>query len=468
MCGITISPRLWFKALAHILLVEDNEDLLETLADWLRYEGHSVQTASDGIEASTVLKTGVFDILLLDWLIPGKSGLELSKEYRMSGGRAPIIMLTGRSSMDNQERGFDAGVDHYLVKPFNLKELSWRVRACLRRSLDSFPVVLAQNSEKQRVTTNVCKTCGATYDTTISVCFNDATVLQEESVEFFVGSPLSESYVIAGVLGRGATGTVFKAWHKKKEKVFALKLLDKTHISDATRVRRFQHEGDVLKKLEHPNIIHVHDVGVSSAGQPYLVMDYVEGRSLAGLLAKKNDTMPFKQMISINRQICEGMAHAHKMGVIHRDLKPANILLHKGAREEQVHIVDFGVAMVLSQEKSLQQLQLTGTGEILGTVLYMSPEQCMGQELDARSDIYSLGCIMYEMISGHPPLAGRNVLETLHLRINDTPPKLSTLRTDVPAAIEKIVHKSIARDQSARFDSMESLQKSLAAAIKEI
>jgi two-component system, OmpR family, manganese sensing response regulator len=138
--------------MARILVVEDNEELAQTLADWLTFEGHEVVLAYDGLEATNHIDAINFDLILLDWVMPGRSGIDVCRNYRMAGGTAPVIMLTGKVSLDNKEIGFDAGVDDYIVKPFNLKELSWRMRSWLRRSFRTFPVVMPSTIEKQEVT----------------------------------------------------------------------------------------------------------------------------------------------------------------------------------------------------------------------------------------------------------------------------------------------------------------------------
>ncbi len=445
--------------MARILVVEDDHDLADTLADWLTFEGHKVEVAYDGTDAAKAVEEDTFDLILLDWVLPGRSGIEICRAYRMAGGKSPVIMLTGKVSLDNKEIGFDAGADDYLIKPFNLKELSWRMRAWLRRSFGSFPVALSAAVERQEVQTRRCPTCDTTFDTTLSVCPDDRATLTSEVLEFLVGEPLSKNYVILGVLGSGPMSTVFKVWYKAKNQCLAMKLLESSHLKDQSYVRRFQHEGATLKKLQHSNIIGIHDFGVSSCGQPYIVMDYVEGKSLARLL-NRGHAITLKRCIDICKQICDGVGYAHAHGIIHRDLKPANVLIEKRGTSEHVRIVDFGVSRTLEDQDS-DKLRLTRSGEILGTALYMSPEQCSGRQLDARSDVYSMGCLMYEILTGRPPLSGRNVLETLHLHINETPTPIRQLRTEVPEALEKAVQKAMAKDPLKRFGSMGELASAL-------
>jgi DNA-binding response OmpR family regulator/predicted Ser/Thr protein kinase len=453
--------------MARILVVEDNEELAQTLADWLTFEGHEVVLAYDGLEAAKYIDDNSFDLILLDWVMPGRSGIEVCRNYRMAGGTSPVIMITGKVSLDNKEIGFDAGADDYIVKPFNLKELSWRMRSWLRRSFRTFPVVMPTAVEKQEVRTMLCEKCDAAFDTTVSVCPDDRTALVETTVEYLAGAPLSGNFVIAGVLGRGAMGTVFKVWQKQEQQMFALKLLDTSHLRDPSYVKRFQGEGATLKKLKHDNIIGIHDYGVTDIGQPFIVMDYVEGKSL-GRILNRGEKFALKRFVQITRQIADGIGYAHSNGVVHRDLKPANVLLAKKLNKEHVNILDFGVARLIleNDDGSCEDLRLTRSGEIFGTAMYMSPEQCLGRQLDARSDIYALGCLMYEMLCGQPPLVGRNVLETLNMQINEVAPPLRS-KIEVPELLERIVQKAMSKDPAKRFSSMEELSRSLEKCAKE-
>lgn len=446
--------------MAHILVVEDDHDLADTLADWLLYEGHQVEISCDGNDALQILGRDSFDLILLDWVLPGKSGIEICRTYRMSGGQAPVIMLTGKVSMDNKEIGFNAGADDYLIKPFNLKELSWRMRAWLRRSFGAFPKAMTESPDRQSFSARVCPVCGAMFETTLSVCPDDRTGLEEQTVEFVAGQPLSQNYAILSVIGKGPKSTVFKVWHKSNQKYHAMKILEPTYLKDQTYVKRFQHEGAILKRLEHPNVIAIHDFGISSFGQPFIVMDLVEGRSLARVLNRENQ-ISVRKAISLGSQICAGVAHAHQHRIIHRDLKPANILLEKRANnEDQVRLVDFGISRILDDQCE-DQMRLTSSGEIVGTALYMSPEQCLGHQLDARSDIYSLGCVLYEALAGTPPLLGRNVLETLNMQINSAVKPLRKIRNDIPESLDKAIAKAIAKEPDKRFPTMSAFHAAL-------
>lgn len=449
--------------MAQILIVEDDRDLADTLADWLTYEGHQVSLAYDGLEASSAIEEGVFDLILLDWVMPGRSGIEVCRAYRMAGGTAPVIMLTGKVSMDNKEVGFDAGADDYLIKPFNLKELSWRMRAWLRRSFNAFPLALT-TVERQSFPARKCPACSTMFETTLSMCPDDRAELIDETVEFLVGDPLSKNYAILSVIGSGPMSTVLKVWHKQTQKCLAMKLLESSHVKDQTYVKRFQHEGATLKKLAHPNIIGIHDFGVSSCGQPYIVMDFIEGKSLARLL-NRGQAITIRRALHIAKQVCDGVDFAHNHGIIHRDLKPGNVLIEKSANKEHVKIVDFGISRTMEDQND-EHLRLTGSGEILGTALYMSPEQCLGRQLDARSDIYSMGCLLYEILSGTPPLVGRNVLETLHLHINESAPALRLRRSDAPESLEKTLSRALAKEPGRRFRSMADLADALEACAK--
>ena len=212
------------------------------------------------------------------------------------------------------------------------------------------------------------------------------------------GFVLDGRYKIESFLGKGGMCSVFKAKHLLMDKYVAIKLLHPNLVIDADAIKRFQREAVTVSTVEHPNIVKAYGFGMFGM-RPYIAMEFLHGQSLADLL-KQDGKLSKELAIKLLCQICDGLAHAHSSGVIHRDLKPSNIML--AGPEQQVKIVDFGIAKILPESgKELQKL--TQTGEIFGTLRYMSPEQCLAGTIDARSDIYAVGCTMYEVLTGSPP-----------------------------------------------------------------
>lgn len=278
-----------------------------------------------------------------------------------------------------------------------------------------------------------------------------------------IGSVLADRYKITSVLGEGGWGVVYGAVHELMKKEVAIKVLHAHYIKDETNRARFQREAQAISRLDHPNIISVHDFGMSKEGYHYLVMDLVKGTSLAAILDEEG-FLEVERALALFLQIASALAHAHEQGIIHRDLKPGNIMIVAQPAGEHVKILDFGVAKVLPQEGDHVQ-QLSRTGEIFGTSLYLSPEQCLAKPLDHRSDIYALGCLMYETLTGLPPHIGSNLFETLQKHVLSPVVPLRQAREGlaVPAELDAIVLRALEKDPGKRFQAcaelVESLQK---------
>lgn len=283
----------------------------------------------------------------------------------------------------------------------------------------------------------------------------------ENSDNLLIGKVIANRYVIIELLGKGGMGMVYKAQHQLMKRVVAIKILHKHLGSDITTVKRFQLEAQAVSSLNHPNIISVHDFGISEEG-PYLAMDYLEGVSLSDLIEKEG-FIAADRCLNIFMQACDALAHAHHKGIIHRDLKPSNIMLIETENEPDfVKLVDFGIAKILPQEG--EQLQkLTQTGEVFGSPVYMSPEQVMGQPMDARSDIYSMGCLMYEALVGKPPLMGDNMLETMYKHLHDTPQPLNIGKSNALKVerLEEVVSTALLKDPQQRYQSMDEMREDL-------
>lgn len=445
-----------------VLIVEDDLDLCDRVNMWLSHEEHVVEAVNDGLEALNLLKSREYDIVILDWDLPGMLGIDVCKSFRESGGLTPVLMLTGRGNMADKEQGFDAGADDYLTKPFHLKELSARVRAMVRRSsmVETTKQVIAQ--ARPDVFYKRCPECGLSYGLEKERCDEDGEMLQTDKVDPALGAVFGERYEIESVIGSGGMSVVYKAKHKLMDKIVAIKLLDPRLVRQQLAVKRFQQEAQAASRLSHPNVIVVHDFGMTPDGQPYMVMDYLGGRSLQDIL-DENPSLEPPRAKRIFTQTASGLSHAHKMGVIHRDIKPNNIIIdydHMG--DEAVKIVDFGIAKLVSEGANPAE-RLTRAGEFFGTSVYMSPEQCRGKDVDARSDIYSLGCVMFESLTGLPPFEGENDLDTFQMQLSAEPPRFKERRPDlsIPAEFEYIVRKTLEKNADDRYQSMDELMEDL-------
>ncbi len=309
-----------------------------------------------------------------------------------------------------------------------------------------------------------CIVCGKEYEGEETVCPEDRTPLTPLSSERTTGAVIADRYEILSTIGTGGMGVVYKARHRLMKRVVAIKMLHAQYVSTASTLRRFQQEAQAASSLNHPHILTVYDFGLTEDGQPYLVMDFLEGRTLAEVLTEEGN-LPVERAVDIFTQACAGLSHAHQKGIIHRDIKPSNIMLVTlDDRPDFVKIVDFGIAKILSMEGGAAESDhLTRTGEVFGSPLYMSPEQCRGKELDPRTDIYSLGCVLYRTLTGAAPFMGQDQLECMFKHVNETPSPFSEVCPDLnlPAGLEKVVFKALAKNPGERYQTMHDFRQAL-------
>ena len=270
--------------------------------------------------------------------------------------------------------------------------------------------------------------------------------------EDIVGQVLASRYAIDGRLGDGGMGTVYRARHIKMGRVFAVKILHRRLMANPKVVRRFEREAELAGRLGHPNVVGVVDVGQTDDGLHYLVMEHAPGKTLATLIAYQSP-MEEARVFEIARQLCDGLQHAHDVGLIHRDFKPENVLVDRDAHgRETARIVDFGIAIVREEcADDKPHERLTTAGLIVGTPHYMAPEQARGEQLDHRVDLFSLGLILYEMLTGRMPFEGSGVDIARANMFSATPPmgvRVPTVQVD--PLLEALVRKLLEKDREAR------------------
>jgi eukaryotic-like serine/threonine-protein kinase len=269
--------------------------------------------------------------------------------------------------------------------------------------------------------------------------------MAEPTDESGTGPLLKNRYRLGRVLGRGGMCIVYQAWDTKLNRDVAIKRLEPPLNQDPRTRARFDREGRALARLSHPNVVTLIDRG-STETDDYLVFEYVEGRSLKEMV--KEGPLDVAEAGRILGQVAEGLAAAHQAGIVHRDVKPQNILMD---RQGHAKITDFGIAT------GPDWTRVTKAGSIIGSARYMSPEQVRSKPVDARSDIYSLGIVMYEMLTGHPPFDGANMPEIARQHLNNPPPPLSEVRSDLPPGLDKIVMRCLEKLPEDRFVSMDEL-----------
>jgi len=301
-------------------------------------------------------------------------------------------------------------------------------------------------------TAKVCPRCGAEYPANARFCETDGTALR------FVmggtdleGSIVADRYLILKKLGEGGMGRVYLAEHVKMGRKSALKVLHPGMVKNLDAITRFNREAANASRISHANVAAVYDFGETADGLIYLAMEYVDGQSLGSVIERHGPLSP-KRAAEIVRQTAEALAVAHEVGLVHRDLKPDNILLvptRDGG--DLVKVVDFGIAKAADEETQ----KVTKTGHVIGTPDYMSPEQFAGDVLDGRSDIYSLGLVAFNMLTGRLPFASESARESLIMRLTDTPMSLRRVSPTIewPDAVQTAIGKALARDPARRYQS---------------
>jgi serine/threonine-protein kinase len=273
-----------------------------------------------------------------------------------------------------------------------------------------------------------------------------------EPVDPLIGRPLFGSYIIRKKLGEGGMGAVYLAENKSIDQRIAVKVLHEHSAQSDELVKRFNREAKALCRLTHPNITRVFVFGTTDDGVIYLAMEFVEGKPLRDLI-ERDGRVDELRAINILRQTLHALAEAHELGIVHRDLKPDNIMLtnFRGVKEF-VKVLDFGIAKVKEQDGTQQKL--TQAGVVYGTPEYLSPEQAQAKELDGRSDIYSMGCILYEMVTGHVPFQSNTAVAILASHVYDKPkPPSQVAAAKVSSRMERIILKAMEKDPAKRYQT---------------
>jgi serine/threonine protein kinase len=285
----------------------------------------------------------------------------------------------------------------------------------------------------------------------------------QSASELRTGQDFLGKYYVLAQIGKGSGGQVFKANHKLMDRLVAIKtVVCNDDDQRKEHLERLQQEARAASALNHPNLVAIYDYGLLPSGNAYTVMDFVEGESLEETIEREKTISP-ERCVAVFMQVCSAMEHAHERGVVHRDLKPSNIMLAQTSDGTLiVKIVDFGIAKLMPWSGK-EGLKLTMTGEIFGTPFYMSPEQCLNKSTDHRTDIYSLGCTMYEALIGASPAMSDALMSVLSKHISEPakPFKEAKPDSEIPPALEDIVLKCLQKDPNQRWGSMSEILREL-------
>lgn len=331
--------------------------------------------------------------------------------------------------------------------------------AIARQPAEEMQGALVAGNVKQERIKKICLECDREFSHSETICPDCKIPLARVVNKSLVGEVFADKYEIIWSIGEGAMARVYKARHKYLDQMVALKVLNAAVSSTTIGIKRFQQEAKALAAVDHPNIVAVQDFGFSANGEAFLAMEYASGRSLADLLAETRTLNP-PDTVAIVSQLCDALTHAHDKGIVHRDLKPSNIMCRKlNSGEWSVKVVDFGLAKMIDDENGQSALKLTQTGECHGSPPYMSPEQCMGKDVDYRTDIYALGCIIYECVTGYPPFNSGGVYDILTSHVN-TPAPAPVSHLELSPEITGLLLCTLQKDPAMRYQR--------AAEIKEI
>ena len=310
----------------------------------------------------------------------------------------------------------------------------------------------------------ICPVCSTAYPDDVKFCPNDGQTLRSAApASDLVGQVVADRYHVVKKLGEGGMGQVYLAEHVKMGRRSAIKVMNPSMVHDPDAVARFNREAANASRITHPNVCAIYDFGETPDGLIYLAMEFIEGEPLTDVLERVG-ALPLPRATAIFLQTADALQAAHDLGIVHRDLKPDNIMLteRKGGGDT-VKVVDFGIAKAVGGDTAGQKV--TKTGLVLGTPEFMSPEQLSGDQLDGRSDLYSLALVFYRMLTGELPFQATSVQETMIKRLTDEPAKLAAARPDLsfPAGLQPVLDTALARTPTERYQTVAKFAADVAA-----
>ncbi len=413
-----------------ILVVDDNQDNRDLIRRRLERAGYEVAVAEDGQQGLDRIGDATvrpIDLVILDVMMPGLSGLDVLRILRKthSTSQLPVIMATAKDQSEDVVEALDHGANDYVTKPLDFPVILARVQAQLRTKTAALEPIRVGNLD--------------------------------------TGAVLVGKYQLEEVLGSGNFGKVFRATHLGFQQPVAVKVLQTSVDDSPEALERFRQEGMSAFRIQHPNVVSVHDFQTLEGGQAFLVMELLEGHSLDVEL-RIADRIPARRCVEIVQPVCAALAEAHSLGIIHRDIKPANIFLQQTRHGEVVKILDFGIAKLVGDAAIEKNLTLDEA--VLGTPAYLAPERLSGEDYDGRADVYALGVVLYQMLAGRTPFRseGKEAIAVAMMHIIRDPEPLESHLPEISPALAAAVMKALSKDPGKR-PTVAEFSRLLAAAV---
>ena len=414
---------------ATVVVVDDDAALRHALSRILSSAEFVVLEASTGEDAAKMVARSHVDVVLSDVRMPDMGGLQLLERLRSSDECVSVLLISGAPDLETALQAVELGALGYLRKPIEAPAL---IQAVERAAS------IAKKKRDDAATLQSLRT-GERWDSAMPLSGS------------WTGTLLGGRYKVGEQLGAGGMGVVYEATRTDlADMIVAVKILRSDLQQNPDILARFRREAETVARLSHQNIVRVIDYGTSTEGPSYIVMERLRGRSLGALIAQEGP-LPVGRTTFIAAQTLFALEEAHAAEIVHRDLKPENIFLTSvSGVKDIVRVLDFGVAKVVEADASLK---LTRTGALMGTPLYLAPEQARGDAADERSDLYSVGSMMYEALSGQTPFTATNYNALLTQIQNQSPEPLGHLRPDLPLDLLAVVDRSLKKDPAQRFQS---------------